>query len=241
MFYKFSQNNSGGSFIVNEQVGQYVIIEADNYNEANRLAQEKAHIYFDGCEDGTDCNCCGDRWYSTYDDGDEVPMIYDKTVEEFQEDPGIPSITKEISIHIYYKDGRHENIVFDAAAAAEKKEAQRRKKVNKLWGNIVTLRDIRWKNPNRYYESEHKDEHNRTIYYDKTRNRSIVEGININYGFGYITFASENKKEVEDFVAGAGKILDIVKKRALKVSRPPGKTGEGMKAMVKLLTGDREL
>jgi hypothetical protein len=41
MFYQFTQNNSGGSFLVNEKVGHYVIIEADSADQANELAQKK--------------------------------------------------------------------------------------------------------------------------------------------------------------------------------------------------------
>jgi hypothetical protein len=78
MFYTFSQNNSGGSFVDYA----YVIIEADNHVEANELALEH-DLYFDGAsDDGPDCPCCGDRWYAQYDDdeGTDKPEIYGENV-----------------------------------------------------------------------------------------------------------------------------------------------------------------
>lgn len=78
-FYQFRQNNSGGSFDIDEERGISisVIVEADSYEEANRRA-ERIGLYFDGCQSGRDCSCCGDRWYEKWcdDEGDEVPSNY---------------------------------------------------------------------------------------------------------------------------------------------------------------------
>jgi predicted 3-demethylubiquinone-9 3-methyltransferase (glyoxalase superfamily) len=60
-FFLFSQNNSGGSFIVNDKVAEYVIIEANKASHANSDAEEIG-IYFSGVSTGDDCGCCGDRW-----------------------------------------------------------------------------------------------------------------------------------------------------------------------------------
>lgn len=62
MFYEFSQNNSGGSFVVNESLTHRLFIEADNVIEAQYKA-EQLGCYWNGVEDGMDCECCGDRWY----------------------------------------------------------------------------------------------------------------------------------------------------------------------------------
>lgn len=62
-FYEFSQNNSGGQWDVDDKLCHRVIIEADTYGEAERMAKDLG-VYFDGCDKGLDCNCCGDRWYS---------------------------------------------------------------------------------------------------------------------------------------------------------------------------------
>ncbi len=82
-FYSFDQNNSGGSFQISEKEGisEYVIVEALNAENANNKAEEIG-IYFNGCDDGIDCDCCGDRWYRVYeDDGEKVPSVYGKPVE----------------------------------------------------------------------------------------------------------------------------------------------------------------
>jgi hypothetical protein len=77
MFFTYYQNNSGGSFVG----PHFVIIEADSNSEADYIAENHpdSPIYFDGCENERDCECCGDRWYRTYDDGTEKPEIYGNT------------------------------------------------------------------------------------------------------------------------------------------------------------------
>ena len=72
-FYTFRQNNSGGSF-----VGvQFLIVEANSSIEANELAQTYCDVYFDGVNEGIDCDCCGDRWYPVDEsDGSDIPLIY---------------------------------------------------------------------------------------------------------------------------------------------------------------------
>jgi len=60
-FYEFNQNNSGGSFTVNDKVCHRVIIQAHSPSEARQKALDIG-IYFDGCALGLDCSCCGDRW-----------------------------------------------------------------------------------------------------------------------------------------------------------------------------------
>ena len=65
MFYEFIQNNSGGTFIYDEQKGisYSVIVEADSENDAITRA-EQIGLYFDG---KGDCPCCGNYcWYRRY-------------------------------------------------------------------------------------------------------------------------------------------------------------------------------
>jgi hypothetical protein len=68
-FFRFSQNNSGGSFFEDEAIGlgPEVYIEANSPDHANERA-ESIGIYFDGVEDDIDCSCCGDRWYRVWGD-----------------------------------------------------------------------------------------------------------------------------------------------------------------------------
>jgi hypothetical protein len=104
-FYLFSQNNSGGSFHVDKKEGiaEYVIIEALSASDANRRA-EAIGIYFDGVENDMDCPCCGDRWSSVYGDGDDVPKIYGKTIQEYRESEWKSFMRNNIVVH--YMDGK---------------------------------------------------------------------------------------------------------------------------------------
>lgn len=88
-FYQFNQNNSGGSFVVNNELCHRLFIEASIYKEALDKALELG-VYFDGCSTGEDCSCCGDRWYHA----DEVNLSYYKdkgytvsTYLSYHEDP----------------------------------------------------------------------------------------------------------------------------------------------------------
>ena len=66
MFFTFTQNNSGGRFRFDDKRGisVNVIVEADSKEQALERA-ESIGLYFNGVENGSDCECCGDRW-STY-------------------------------------------------------------------------------------------------------------------------------------------------------------------------------
>lgn len=77
MFYEYRQNNSGGhwSFDFDKGISVLVIIEAPDAEYADFLAK-RIGLYFDGCYTGSDCGCCGDRWHTTYGDGDETPTYY---------------------------------------------------------------------------------------------------------------------------------------------------------------------
>ena len=81
-FWHYRQNNSGGSFIEDDKagLGVSVFVEALTAEDADQRA-ERAGIYFNGCENGSDCECCGDRWYTAYGDGSDVCDIsrYDFT------------------------------------------------------------------------------------------------------------------------------------------------------------------
>ena len=88
MFYEFRQNNSGGSFVHDPDAGisKHVIVEAPSLKRATAIAQSIG-LYFNGVDDGYDCECCGDRWYEPWnDEGTEEPSIYDKVVTEEYED-----------------------------------------------------------------------------------------------------------------------------------------------------------
>ena len=106
MFFHFSQNNSGGSFIEDDRVGGDVIIEADCVKDANKRAVDVG-LYFNGCEAGYDCPCCGDRWYELWEneEGTELPEIYGQDATKMIAERRSGRLSD--MIHIYYKDGRH--------------------------------------------------------------------------------------------------------------------------------------
>lgn len=115
-WYEYHQNNTGGSFVEDDDVGAWVWIEASSADEANSRAQSRAGIYFDGCDDGMDCPCCGDRWYPAWkDDGSEKPEIYGtrltrrKGSKVFKDSFG-GSLYGDTTFHLYHKNGTHERI-----------------------------------------------------------------------------------------------------------------------------------
>lgn len=65
-WYEYSQNNSGGRFDIDDDVSIRVLIQAEDKYAANREARAVG-IYFDGCIQGLDCDCCGDRWSEAWD------------------------------------------------------------------------------------------------------------------------------------------------------------------------------
>lgn len=80
-FYQYRQNNSGGDFYTDENLGIEVLIAAKNADEADERATELG-IYFDGCYNGYDCSCCGDRWSTASDWNAVEPNKLDEYIQE---------------------------------------------------------------------------------------------------------------------------------------------------------------
>ena len=97
-FFTFNQNNSGGSFVSNETVDHFVIIQAENTRQANDKA-EAVGIYFNGCDQDIDCSCCGDRWYATYGEGTDKAEVYGKPASKYK-----PSFGGGVIVH--YANGK---------------------------------------------------------------------------------------------------------------------------------------
>jgi hypothetical protein len=107
-FFTFNQNNSGGSFDYDEQSGitHYVIVEAYDLKHAMGRAEDIG-IYFNGVDEGLDCECCGDRWYEPYsDEGSNEPQVYDQHPSKKEPSGFFKNGQKETAIH--YLDGRIE-------------------------------------------------------------------------------------------------------------------------------------
>ncbi len=194
MYYTYTQNNSGGTFQDDNKVGMYVIVEADSSDQADKFAEGKADIYFDGCDSGMDCSCCGDRWSQQWnDEGSAAPSIDGQPIQEHISNLRF-SLRDEYSIHIYHKN-EHETVIVDAKNKCEKNKAKKRDMSDKLWGVSFHSSIEITNKPVRYYQSD-----SLKTYWDKSGNLSI-EGVglkmeNSNWG----TFASKNKKEVQEFI-----------------------------------------
>ena len=105
MFFEYRQNNSGGDFDFDEKSGitHQVVIEASSLEEANQKAANIG-IYFNGCDSGIDCSCCGDRWSEPWDEtGTEAAQAAGKPVAEATGFQWMQD-GKEIAVH--YADGR---------------------------------------------------------------------------------------------------------------------------------------
>jgi|ERR1700747_1051362 len=101
-FYTFDQNNSGGSFEFSDVFAHFMIIEAASADEANEIA-EGLGIYFNGCETGEDCSCCGDRWHQASEyDADETPLICNKPPEDYS---CLWTPKKKVICRVFYKNG----------------------------------------------------------------------------------------------------------------------------------------
>ena len=101
LFFEYGQNNSGGSFDFDEKRGitHHVIIEADNAKQAD-IRAESIGLYWNGCDDGRDCPCCGDRWYPSWGDtGDDEPRLYGQPVAEAKGTLSWMKPGREIAVH----------------------------------------------------------------------------------------------------------------------------------------------
>ena len=109
MFYTFSQTNSGGIFEVDNHRGisQFVIIEADSADQANERA-ETIGLYFDGCDIGYDCDCCGDRWYRASYEGSEDPEVYGLNPHGFRSSTYSVKWVEGADGYIHYANGEVE-------------------------------------------------------------------------------------------------------------------------------------
>lgn len=115
-WYKFSQNNSGGSFIVTDTLCHNVWIEADSLSIAVDQAKDLG-VYFDGVSKGFDCDCCGDRWYEPWE-AQEFPVKWSETksfetVEEYAQYLADRYGWTSPDARLYYKDGTVKEIYME--------------------------------------------------------------------------------------------------------------------------------
>lgn len=122
MFFTFNQNNSGGRFILDTTVAEYVVIEATNHKQANAIALSIG-LYFDGVDDDVDCPCCGDRWFRCGDGSAKMePTIYDTPVQWV---PKCFTKQGEVFCRIFYANGIVEEYLSPGNKEKRKKYAKR--------------------------------------------------------------------------------------------------------------------
>ena len=82
-FYVYLQNNSGGYFVVDDNVSDVVIIEAESERQAKAklnliLSQDLSYTTY--------CSCCGKRWGSVddvYESLEYDTVIFDELKESY--------------------------------------------------------------------------------------------------------------------------------------------------------------
>lgn len=106
--YTYRQNNSGGTFTVNDNVTVNVYVEAANSDEADMTAQLLG-IYFAG---NGDCPCCGNRWDHACAAPDWMNLAeLEEKIREADAAEGWRRMDTWVErgepfAHIYMKDGR---------------------------------------------------------------------------------------------------------------------------------------
>lgn len=121
-WYQFRQNNSGGVFQIDNNVSLYVLIEAPHAVDAHTKASAVG-IYFDGCEQGIDCDCCGDRW--TQVNGPLEQFVTWGDLFDFNGPPTthntVQSYAQTLAYESYWtKDGQPGVIVYHADGRVER-------------------------------------------------------------------------------------------------------------------------
>ena len=109
-WFCFYQNNSGGYW---KGPARFVLVETDTEDAACEKAEEVG-VYFDGCETGDDCHCCGDRWSRFMVKPLDHPTVCGKNVLEDLPDPFLWDAGRSIGIA--------EPLVLLVYANGEKKE-----------------------------------------------------------------------------------------------------------------------
>ncbi len=90
MFYRLDQNNSGGYFIENDEVREFIFVESDSYDDAKQKLRVITEEHSEYCE----------RWYMGFLEESEIPIISGTNLLELDE-----SNKGKFSYIIYFKDG----------------------------------------------------------------------------------------------------------------------------------------
>lgn len=114
-WFRFDQNNSGGSFHVDKKICYRLYLQASDYGSARTKALELG-VYFDGVSNGIDCSCCGDRWSDYEEKIGKFPMEYKGTISFKDIEEYAQFMANEYGgwttpdIRLYYADGKVKEI-----------------------------------------------------------------------------------------------------------------------------------
>lgn len=92
MIYSFRQNNSHGYYCL---PAKHIIVKnARDSEHATEIAMA-AGVYFNGVAAGSDCSCCGDRWYNydyEYDTMEDalLNITREDIIRDSMESDGVP-------------------------------------------------------------------------------------------------------------------------------------------------------
>lgn len=103
-FYTFTQNNSGGYYNINDDVAHFLIIEANDAEQAI----ERMHDITAGHSEW--CECCGERWFGWINesDGHSMPTVYGENVLENK-----PNGVFSTSTIIHYLNGEKQKLWYE--------------------------------------------------------------------------------------------------------------------------------
>jgi hypothetical protein len=119
-WYEYRQNNSGGHFAYSDWVSNFVLIEASSVAKANSKA-ESIGIYFNGCAEGIDCDCCGDRWDEEYEAMTEFTTYqFGKGAYGATTHVDVRGYAQALADNDYWADGKPAVIVYFADGSVER-------------------------------------------------------------------------------------------------------------------------
>ena len=93
-FFTFRQNNSGGVFVVNDTVAEFVVVEATSPEDANARAGAMGMFSMSFCE------CCGTRFSRAFKNEEGVD-----TFEEAVAEARHSSFNKDKTVVVHFVDG----------------------------------------------------------------------------------------------------------------------------------------
>ena len=97
-FYAYDQNNSGGYCVQDEVIADLVIIEAIDFEQANKIADKKGLFDYDYCE------CCGARFSHLYGETRSYKTVDEAIADDYRTND-YPEYKSYPTVRIHFLDG----------------------------------------------------------------------------------------------------------------------------------------